>query len=74
MLSFGCIIMNSAIIYFTSTAMETYIGDRISKVEQLLIIVLIEHIIIGLKVFLAALIKDIPDWISKEDQQHEARL
>lgn len=61
--------MNAAIIYFTSNAMQTYIGDRLTDVEKLLIVILIEHCIIAIKVFLAALIKDIPDWVSKEEQQ-----
>lgn len=59
--------MNCAIMYFTSQAISNYFGDSLSKVEQLLIIILIEHIIIGLKVLLAALIKDVPDWVSKEE-------
>lgn len=74
MLSFGCIVMNTAIMYFTSHAIEIYVGDRIGKVEQLLIIILIEHIIIGIKVLLAVLIKDVPEWVTKEEQQQDARL
>jgi hypothetical protein len=36
-----------------------------------MIVVLIEHIIIGLKMLIATLIKDKPDWITREE--HEQR-
>lgn len=61
-------------MYFTSNAIETYVGDRISKIEQLLIIILIEHIIIAIKVLLAALIKDVPKWVEREEQEQKDRL
>jgi hypothetical protein len=61
-------------MYFTSHAIQNYVGDRLTETQILLIIVLIEHIIIAIKVLIAALIKDVPEWVTKEEQEQDARL
>jgi hypothetical protein len=39
-----------------------------------MIIVLLEHIIIGVKLLTAIIIKDKPDWVSKEEHFHAREL
>ena len=45
-----------------------------SAIEQFLIIILVEHIIIAFKLLIAAIIKDVPQWVSNKEQEQTLRL
>ena len=70
-MSLVSICSNCAIIYFTSNKLAGLFAWKLTKLEQLLCVVLIEHVIIGLKLLLSALISDVPAWVVKE--RHEEK-
>lgn len=60
--------MNCAIIYWTSDALEYILERKYTTLEAFMIIVAIEHGIIGLKLLLSVVIKDKPDWVAKQER------
>jgi len=74
MISFGCIVMNLAIVFFTSKALNDWEATKdLTKLNKFLVVILVEHIIILIKVLLAVIIKDKPEWVQKEQQESEHR-
>ncbi len=61
--------VNCGIIFWTSDSLNSilveYNGDT-SK--RFMLIVLIEHIIIGFKLFLVNIIKDKPEWVADDER------
>ena len=69
MLSILSVAVNCAIIFFTSNAL-TYIVDKsYSNLSKFMVIVMIEHIIIGFKLFISIVIKDKPQWVSQSEHE-----
>ena len=67
--------MNCGIIYWTSNSLNIILEDwDYDETQKFMIIVLIEHVIIGFKLFLANVIKDKPTWVSKEERQQAEEL
>jgi hypothetical protein len=60
--------VNCAIIYWTSDALTYILGNKYERLEQFMIIVLIEHIIIGFKLLLSVVIRDKPDWVARAER------
>ena len=61
--------VNCAIVFYTSTSLpDILVGYRSSLLYQFMLIVMIEHIIIVFKYFLAALINDKPSWVVEEER------
>lgn len=63
-LSYAGIGVNCGIIFWTSDTIDQITGYRYSMTEQFMIIVLIEHCILAVKLMIAVLIKDVPDWVT----------
>ncbi len=64
--------MNCAIIFWTSHTLDEILDPYdLSILEKFMIIVLIEHILIALKIFMAILIKDKPDWVSQDEANQQ---
>lgn len=61
--------MNSAIIYWTSNSLSAVLGENWSDLERFFIIILAEHIILALKLIIAVIIKDKPNWITLEERE-----
>ena len=57
------IVVNSAVIFYTSKSLDDWLGPHLSPLEKFAIIVLIEHIMIALKLLLASMISDVPKWV-----------
>lgn len=73
-LSYISIGVNCAIIFWTSDAISSITGYKFTKLEEFMIVVLIEHIILGIKLLLAVLIKDTPDWVTQEEHEYQDML
>ena len=59
--------VNCAIVFYTSTSLpDILVGYRSSLLYQFMLIVMIEHIIIVFKYFIAAMINDTPSWVLEE--------
>lgn len=73
LLSFGSIACNLSIIYFTSNEL-TSIMPHYTKLEQFMLIVMIEHILLATKMLLQNMIRDEPAWIAslKYQERQEA--
>lgn len=63
-----------AIIYWTSNALGYILQDKYSALGTFMIVILIEHIIIGLKLMLAILIKDKPEWVSQTERRQKLMM
>jgi hypothetical protein len=59
--------VNTAIIYYTSVTIDVIAPDM-SDVYKFMIIVGIEHAIILMKLLIAILIPDTPEWVLKQDE------
>ncbi len=70
-LSLVAVGVNCAIIYFTSDALKSILGNEKSDVYAFMIIVMIEHIIMAFKYFISLMIRDKPEWVTAEE--HEQR-
>ena len=66
--------VNCAIIYFTSDTLPEIVNYKYTDLQQFMLIVMIEHIIIGLKLLIAVLITDKPEWVTKEEHENELQL
>ena len=82
MLSIVCIPINIAIIYFTgdgsytkdgNSAMVKYVGETFNEpldsIKMVAAAVIIEHLILGIKVVVAALIRDTPQVVLKNEHK-----
>lgn len=70
LLSFVGIGVNCGIIYWTSSSLTFILQEYdYDDTQKFMIIVLIEHVIIGFKLFLANIIKDKPEWVAKAERQ-----
>jgi hypothetical protein len=68
-LSYVSIGVNCAIIYWTSNTVSQITNHNYSREEEFMIVVLIEHCILALKLMLAVLIKDKPEWVIQEEHE-----
>lgn len=68
-LSYVSIGVNCGIIYWTSDAIAEITGYKYTTTELFMIVVLIEHLILGVKLFLAVVIKDKPDWVTNDEHE-----
>mmetsp|Transcript_34093 Transcript_34093/g.25162 ORF Transcript_34093/g.25162 Transcript_34093/m.25162 type:complete len:473 (-) Transcript_34093:341-1759(-) len=64
---------NMAIIYYTSEAVNERFSD-LTSLERFSIVVGIEHLILGLKMFLSYLIQDVPGWVFRQRGKEDDRL
>jgi len=70
MLSFVSVAVNCAIIFYTSNALDyILLENKQSQFYQFMILVMIEHIIIGFKLFVSIVIRDKPAWVSTQEQE-----
>jgi len=75
MISFVSIGVNMAIIYWTSNALNYILqGRNYTSLEIFMLVILIEHIIIGFKLLVSTLIKDKPEWVSQEERRHNMMI
>ena len=58
MLSLFSVAVNCAFIFFTSNALSYMLDTYYSDLSKFMIIVMIEHLIIGCKLFISIVIKD----------------
>jgi hypothetical protein len=63
MLSFISIGVNCAAIYWTSKTLPVILDHQYDSTDSFMIIILIEHIIIGAKILISVIIKDRPEWV-----------
>jgi len=68
MLSLLSVAVNCAIIFFTSNALSYIVDTSYSDLSKFMVIV-IEHLIIGCKLFISILIKDKPQWVTQSEQE-----
>lgn len=69
MLSLLSVAVNCAIIFFTSNALSYIVDTSYSDLSKFMVIVMIEHLIIGCKLFISILIKDKPQWVTQSEQE-----
>lgn len=71
LLTLASVAVNCAIIFYTSEALDQIVDGQYkdNKLYQFMIIVMIEHIIITFKFALSTIIKDKPEWVSKEEHE-----
>ena len=69
MLSLLSVAVNCAIIFFTSNALSYIVYTSYSDLSKFMVIVMIEHLIIGCKLFISILIKDKPQWVTQSEQE-----
>lgn len=70
LLSFIGIGVNCGIIFWTSSSLSIILEDYdYTDAQKFMVIVLIEHCIIGFKLFLANVIKDKPEWVAKAERR-----
>ena len=75
MISFVSIGVNMGIIYWTSNALSYILQDHsYTSLEIFMLVILIEHIIIGFKLLVSNLIKDKPEWVSVEERRHNMMM
>lgn len=58
-----------AIMYFTSKALDSIVEYKYDKLSIFMLVVMVEHLIIGFKMLIAILIKDKPEWITSEEHE-----
>jgi hypothetical protein len=69
MLSILSVAVNCAIIFFTSNALSYIVDTSYTELSKFMVIVMIEHIIIGFKLFISIVIKDKPQWVKQSEQE-----
>jgi hypothetical protein len=69
MLSLLSVAVNCAIIFFTSNALSYIVDTTYTDLSKFMVIVMIEHIIIGFKLFISIVIKDKPQWVTQSEQE-----
>ena len=69
MLSLLSVAVNCAIIFFTSNALTYIVDTTYTDLSKFMVIVMIEHIIIGFKLFISIVIKDKPQWVTQSEQE-----
>jgi hypothetical protein len=69
MLSLLSVAVNCAIIFFTSNALSYIVDTSYTDLSKFMVIVMIEHIIIGFKLFISIVIKDKPQWVTQSEQE-----
>jgi hypothetical protein len=69
MLSILSVAVNCGIIFFTSNALDFIVDKSYSNLSKFMVIVMIEHIIIGFKLFISIVIKDKPSWVSQAENE-----
>jgi hypothetical protein len=74
MLSFIAIGINCAAIYWTSKTLPIILNYSYDATDSFMIIILIEHIIIGAKILLSVIIKDRPEWVLIEEREQEQQM
>jgi Calcium-activated chloride channel len=67
MISILSVAVNCAIIFFTSNALDYIVDKTYSDLYKFMIIVMIEHIIIGFKLFISIVINDKPQWVTQQE-------
>jgi hypothetical protein len=66
------VIVNAGIVFFTAdAALKTAWFAGFTDFEKFGIVIILEHILIGLKMLLQGVITDIPDWVTKEEYIRE---
>ena len=69
-ISMASIVVNCAIVLFTSKSVSSFIDpSQFSYASQILFIVLIEHLIIGMKFLMGLFIFDKPSWVIKDEEE-----
>jgi hypothetical protein len=69
MLSLLSVAVNCAIIFFASNALSYIVDTSYADLSKFMVIVMIEHIIIGFKLFISIVIKDKPQWVTQSEQE-----
>jgi len=73
LLSVLSITTNVAIIYYTSKSLNESFPD-LTDLEKFGYCVLLEHIILGVKMFLSIIIQDVPGWVFRRRMKDDDRL
>ena len=69
MLSLISVAVNCGIMFWTSNALDSIFP--LNQFQQFMALILIEHVIIGIKMSMSIVISDKPGWVTEAEQSRE---